>query len=64
MDAELNRLEARIEQLISQYAVLRDEYRELLTVKARLETENDRLAGKVKLAAEKLETLFARLPQA
>ncbi|MCL1861264.1 MAG: hypothetical protein FWG52_07000 [Proteobacteria bacterium] len=63
MDAELNRLEAQLEQFISMYAALRDENRELRTQQSRLEAENRRLASKVGLATEKLEAVLARLPQ-
>ena len=62
MDAELNRLEAQIEQLISLYVGLKSENIELRAVKARLEADNRQLAGKVTLATEKLEAMFARLP--
>ncbi|MCL1825977.1 MAG: hypothetical protein FWG26_08605 [Betaproteobacteria bacterium] len=63
MDAELNRLEAQLEQFISMYAALRDENRELRAHQSRLEAENRRLASKVDLATEKLEAVLARLPQ-
>jgi uncharacterized protein (TIGR02449 family) len=64
MDAELNRLEAQIEQLISLYTGLKSENIELRAVKARLEAGNRQLAGKVTFATEKLEALLARLPPA
>jgi uncharacterized protein (TIGR02449 family) len=63
MDAELNRLEAQLEQLISMYAALREENRELRAQQSRLEAENRQLMSKVSLAAEKLETVLAKLPQ-
>ncbi|MDR0717107.1 MAG: hypothetical protein LBE06_01090 [Azoarcus sp.] len=63
MDAELNRLEAQLEQLISVYTALRNENRELRMHKSRLEAENRLLSSKVDLAAEKLEAVLARLPQ-
>ncbi|MDR2926406.1 MAG: hypothetical protein LBU76_10760 [Azoarcus sp.] len=63
MDAELNRLEAQLEQLISMYAALRDENRSLRGQLSRTEAENRQLAGKIGLAAEKLETVLSRLPQ-
>jgi uncharacterized protein (TIGR02449 family) len=63
MDAELNRLEAQIEQLITMYTALRDENRELRAHKSRLETENRQLMHKIDLTAEKLEAVLDRLPQ-
>ncbi|MDR1462847.1 MAG: hypothetical protein LBI68_06910 [Azoarcus sp.] len=63
MDAEFTRLETQLEQLISMYAALRGENRELRTHKSRLEAENRLLMSKVDLAAEKLEAVLARLPQ-
>jgi len=63
MDAELNRLEAQIEQLISMYAALRDENRELRAHQSRLEAENRQLMSRIDLAAEKLEAALTRLPQ-
>jgi len=63
MDAELNRLEAQLEQLISTFAALRDENRELRVRQSRLEAENRQLTSKIDLATEKLEAVLARLPQ-
>ncbi|MDR2014951.1 MAG: hypothetical protein LBP99_04920 [Azoarcus sp.] len=63
MDAELNRLEAQIEQLISMYAALRNENRELRAHQSRLEAENRLLASKIGLATEKLEAALVKLPQ-
>jgi uncharacterized protein (TIGR02449 family) len=63
MDAELNRLEAQLEQLISMYAALRDENRELRMRQSRLEAENRQLTGKIGIAAEKLEAALGKLPQ-
>lgn len=63
MDAELNRLEAQLEQLISMYAALRDENRGLRGQLSRTEAENRQLTGKIDLAAEKLEAVLSRLPQ-
>ncbi|MDR1424579.1 MAG: hypothetical protein LBI92_08260 [Azoarcus sp.] len=63
MEAELNRLEAQLEQLISMHATLRDETRELRQQKARLEADNRLLTSKIELAAEKLATVLERLPQ-
>lgn len=63
MEAELNRLEAQLEQLISMHAALRDENRELRARQSRLEAENRQLASKIGIAAEKLEAALGRLPQ-
>ena len=62
MDAELNRLEAQLEQLISMYAALREENRELRAHQSRLEAENRQLTSKIGLAAERLETVLAKMP--
>lgn len=64
MDAELTRLEAQLEQLISKYTGLRTENREMHARVARLEAENHRLAAKVQLATDKLEAVLGKLPQA
>lgn len=61
---ELTRLEAQLEQLISLYGGLKAENRDLRTRVAQLESENHLLADKVKLAADKLETLLDQLPEA
>jgi cell division protein ZapB len=63
MDAELNRLEAQLEQLLSMYAALRNENRELRTQQSRLEADNRLLVSKVNLAAEKLDAVLSQLPQ-
>jgi len=63
MDAELNRLEAQLEQLIGMYAALRDENRELRAHQSHLEAENRQLMNKIGVAAEKLESMLAKLPQ-
>jgi cell division protein ZapB len=62
MDVELNRLEAQLEQLISMYAALREENRELRAHQSRLEAENRQLTSKIGLAADKLETVLAKMP--
>jgi len=64
MDAELNKLENQVEQLIGLYESGKAERRELRTRIARLEAENRALAEKVNLATVKLENLLARLPEA
>ena len=64
MDAELNKLENQIEQLIGLYESGKAEGRELRTRIVRLEAENRMLADKVKLATSKLENLLQQLPEA
>lgn len=64
MDAELNKLEHQLEQLIGLYESGKVEARELRTRVARLEADNRVLADKVKLATEKLEALLGQLPEA
>ncbi|NMG73842.1 hypothetical protein [Aromatoleum diolicum] len=64
MDAELNKLENQVEQLIGLYESDKAASRELRTRVARLEAENRVLAEKVKLATAKLESLLAQLPEA
>lgn len=64
MDAELNKLENQVEQLIGLYESGKAERRELCTRIARLEAENRALAEKVNLATAKLENLLAQLPEA
>jgi uncharacterized coiled-coil DUF342 family protein len=64
MDAELNKLEHQIEQLIGLHESCKAEGRELRTRVARLEAENRMLAEKVKLATAKLESVLEQLPEA
>lgn len=64
MDAELNKLEHQLEQLIGLYESGKVEARELRTRVARLEADNRVLADKVRLATEKLEALLEQLPEA
>jgi FtsZ-binding cell division protein ZapB len=64
MDAEFDRLETQIEQLIDLYAGLKSKNRELRLAKAQLEVENRQLADRMRQAIEKLEALLARLSQA
>lgn len=63
MKTELSRLEQRLEQLIALYESDRLEGRNLRTRIASLEAENRRLADKVRLATEKLESVLDRLPE-
>lgn len=63
METELSRLEQRLEQLVGLYESDRLEGRNLRMRIASLETENRRLADKVRLATEKLESVLDRLPE-
>lgn len=63
METELSRLEQRLEQLIGLYESDRLEGRNLRMRIASLEAENRRLADKVRLATEKLESVLDRLPE-
>lgn len=63
METELSRLEQRLEQLVGLYESDRLEGRNLRMRIASLEAENRRLADKVRLATEKLESVLDRLPE-
>ena len=63
MDAELNKLENQVEQIVGLLESCSAEGRELRTRVVRLEAENRALADKVRLATEKLEALLAQLPE-
>ncbi|NMG65476.1 hypothetical protein GPA19_11000 [Azoarcus indigens] len=64
MDAELTQLETQVEQLIGLYESLKAENRELRARVGRLEADNHSLSDKVKLAADKLEAMLEKLPEA
>jgi cell division protein ZapB len=64
MDAELTQLETQVEQLIGLYESLKAENRELRSRVGRLEADNRSLSDKVKLAADKLEAMLEKLPEA
>ncbi|NMG34384.1 hypothetical protein GRF61_07975 [Azoarcus sp. TTM-91] len=64
MDAELTQLETQVEQLIGLYESLKAENRELRARVGRLEADNRSLSDKVKLAADKLEAMLEKLPEA
>jgi cell division protein ZapB len=63
MDAELVRLEQQIEQLISLYEGLKEENRGLRLRTAELEGANHVLAGKVREAVARVESLLQKLPE-
>ena len=64
MDTELAQLEAQLEQLISLRARLRADNAELRGRVLRLETDNRQLSDKVRFAAERVESLLEKLPEA
>ena len=63
MDAEISRLEARLEQLLNVFATDRAEIAHLRQQLSQLEADNQQLRAKVDLAANRLETVLARLPE-
>ena len=63
MDAELIKLEQQIEQLISLYEGLKEENRGLRLRTAELEGANHALAGKVRDAVARVESLLQKLPE-
>lgn len=63
MDSELFALEEKIEQFISLCQSLRAENQELRTRVAALESDKKRLAEKIDIACNRLESLMQRLPE-
>ena len=63
MDAELSRLEARLEHLLNVFATDRAEIAHLRQQLSQLAADNQQLRAKVDLAANRLETVLARLPE-
>lgn len=63
MDAELIRLEQQIEQLIALYERLKEEAQGLRRRNAELEGANHALAGKVRDAVARVESLLQKLPE-
>ncbi|TAH50196.1 MAG: hypothetical protein EYC67_03195 [Betaproteobacteria bacterium] len=64
MDAELTQLETQLEQLISLHGALRAENLSLRARVVKLEAENHQLTDKVRRAAERLEAVLNKLPEA
>lgn len=62
MDAEINRLERQIEQLIGLHDGGKSELRQLRNRVVTLEAENRQLSEKLKQAVERLEGLLSKLP--
>jgi uncharacterized protein (TIGR02449 family) len=63
MEAELNKLEQQVEQLITLYQGLKEENRGLRLRTAELEVKNHALADKVRDAVARVEALLAKLPE-
>lgn len=63
MDKELAILEQKLEQLIQLVGVLRGENASMRERIAGLEVENRRLSSKVELAATRIESVLALLPE-
>jgi len=63
MDAELIKLEQQIEQIITLYEGLKEENRRLRLRTAELEGANHVLAGKVREAVARVESLLQKLPE-
>ncbi|WP_297364957.1 hypothetical protein [Thauera sp.] len=64
METELAQLEAQLEHMISQYGRLKNDNAALRSRVVQLEGENRRLSDKVRLAADRLESLLDKLPEA
>ncbi len=63
METELATLEQKLDQLIRHTASLAEENRSLRDRVGRLEAENLRLAEKVDIAARKIESVLALIPE-
>ncbi len=64
MDIELAQLETQLEQLIGLYGRLKADNSGLRGRVAQLEADNRKLSAKLGLAAERLEALLDKLPEA
>jgi len=63
MDAELERLEQQLGELITLYEAQKQENRELKTRVGQLQAENARLAGKVEAAIRSVSQVLETLPE-
>ena len=64
MEIELAQLENQLEQLIGRYGRLKAEHSGLHGRVAQLEADNRKLSAKLTLAAERLEAVLEKLPEA
>ena len=64
METELAQLENQLEQLIGRYGRLKADNSGLNGRVAQLEADNRKLAAKLRLAAELLEVVLDKLPEA
>lgn len=62
MDAELTKLETRLNALLDAFQALRTENRTLNARVASLQTENRHLNDKVRIVTERIEHLLTHLP--
>jgi cell division protein FtsB len=62
MDAELDRLEQQLAELVRLYEAQKQECRELKTRVGQLQAENARLAGKVEAAIRGVSQVLETLP--
>jgi len=63
MDAELERLEKQLGELITLFEAQKRENRELKTRVGELQAENTRLAGKVQAAIRSVSQVLETLPE-
>lgn len=63
MDAELERLEKQLGELITLFEAQKQENRELKTRVGELQAENTRLAGKVQAAIRSVSQVLETLPE-
>ena len=64
MEIELAQLENQLEQLIGRYGRLKAEHSGLHVRVAQLEADNRKLSAKLTLAAQRLEAVLEKLPEA
>jgi len=63
MDAEIERLEQQLEELVARFEAQKQENRELKTRVGELQAENTRLAGKVEAAIRSVSQVLETLPE-